>query len=124
MLKFGYMDDEGAFSIQNLRAIKSLANKHIKENRSIMNVIFDSAKNMVKNIISINEEGWAFLAIVLCGLLSIICSKKRRLLLPLFLSVTAAGFYLYLNYIDRIPIQSNFCNMGINSDFFTIQHTK
>lgn len=105
MLKSGYMDDEGAFSLEQLKNIKEISNNYTDTKISYIDIFIDMIISEIANIRAIGDKGIASFAFLLVLFLYLIIMKKRNYFIPFCLMLITLIFYYYLWLIDRTPFR-------------------
>ncbi|MCD8025729.1 MAG: hypothetical protein LUF33_02030 [Clostridiales bacterium] len=120
MLRAGYMDDEGAFTLEKLQQIKDIQPNNILETQYIVSTIKEMFETEIGFIIALGDKGMVCLAFVFVLIPFIIVCKKRNCFIPIFLMVVAFCFYLYLWFFWQSPLQSSICFMGFCNYIFIL----
>ncbi|MBQ7715296.1 MAG: hypothetical protein IJT70_05440 [Clostridia bacterium] len=96
MLRLQYVDDEGAFSYNTLKQIKSIKDNYNVKTRSV----FDTLKNMVVYeagcVFGLEDKGVASVAGALTLMFFLLIMKKRNYFIPVGMIVVTAAIYSFV----------------------------
>lgn len=107
MLGSGYMDDEGAFSLNNLWAIRAITNiSNEKSVSELTNLVLDSAKNEVLNFRGLGDKGILYFFYAIVFIFILVFFKKRYIIVPICFLFIAVPFYLYLWITGKCPFRA------------------
>ena len=106
MLRNGYMDDEGAFSLEKLKAIKEIQSNYNKTEKSVFSVIKNMIVSEIGNIRGIGDKGMALLSFLFILFAMIFVCKKRVYFIPGLLIPVIFAFYSYLWISGKCPFRA------------------
>lgn len=106
MLFLGFMDDEGAFTLENLKAINAIKEKYNAENRTIKTVLSDMATSAIDDFSEFNKKAVLAIAFFAALLAFVLVNKNGRMLIPAALLLTVFALNMYLSYYGRTPLRA------------------
>lgn len=106
LFRSGYMDDEGATTLQVLKGIKQIQGKYNAENRSYTDVLVSMLKSVPTNISGRMEPVLGYFSFGLTTLLMLIFMRKNRLFIPLAIAAAILPFLFYLHLIGKFPYRT------------------
>ncbi len=128
LLDAGFVDEDGAFSLEQLQNIRQIKENNNRKNFSVINAIFSTIKNVGIQIINLTIEGLSVIALGLAFVLYFVFQKKNKYLAPFLIAAAAAVCYLYLGIMGRLVFRvlftiffSAFCYILYMYDFSKIK---
>ena len=106
MLRQGYLDDKGAFSLEKLKEIKSIQQNYNSQNKSYIGILKNMIVDEIGGMRALADKGIALFAFGIIFLSFIILMKKRNYFIPLFLGISVFGFYYYLWFSSKVPYRA------------------
>lgn len=106
MLRAGYMDDQGAFTLENLKQIHSIQQNYNKETKSPVEIIKQMVVSELGNIKAMGDKGIASLGFILVLLAFVVILKKRNYFIPGLFIVVIFAFYSYLWIFSKCPFRA------------------
>ena len=106
MLRQGYLDDKGAFSLEKLKEIKSIQQNYNSQNKSYIGILKNMIVDEIGGMRALADKGIALFAFGIILLSFIILMKKRNYFIPLCLGISVFGFYYYLWFSSKVPYRA------------------
>lgn len=107
LLRKGYMDDEGAFSLEKLSAIANIQTQYNRRNsKSLSSIIKTMIVSELGNMRGIGDKGIACFAVAIIIILFLLIMKKRNYFIPFFLMLITFILYLYLWTTLKVPFRA------------------
>lgn len=106
MLRQGYLDDKGAFSLEKLKEIKSIQQNYNSQNKSYIGILKNMIVDEIGGMRALVDKGIALFAFGIIFLSFIILMKKRNYFIPLCLGISVFGFYYYLWFSSKVPYRA------------------
>lgn len=106
MLRAGYMDDEGAFSLDVLQKIKDVQTQYNNQTKSVIPIIKNMIISELGNIRAIGDKGIACLAFGLVLIAFLVICRKRMYIIPILLICVIFLFYSYLWITGKCPFRA------------------
>lgn len=103
MLRAWYLDDEGAFTLDNLKEIRKIQQNYFSEHRDYVRLVKNMITTELANAKALGDKGVAMFGFGVLVLAFIVVMKKRAYFVPLFLSVVIFGLYIVLWNTERVP---------------------
>lgn len=98
-----YLDDGGAFTLDNLKELKVIRDNYSAKNKNFASLLSLMITEELSNAKALGDKGVALLGYIPIVLIYLILMKKRYYYIPAIFSLTIFGFYLYLWNTDRNP---------------------
>ena len=98
-----YLDDGGAFTLDNLRELKQIRDSYSARNKNYGQLLLKIFSEEFGSIRALGDKGVALIGYAFIALLFLILMKKRYYLMPVGLSLVVFFFYFYLWNTDRNP---------------------
>jgi hypothetical protein len=106
MLRSGYMDDDGAFTLEQLYNIKGIQNKYNAQTNSYTAILKEMIVSEISNIKAIGDKGIACFAFCMVLLLYLLIMRKRKYFIPLLFLGATFVFYYYLWITGKVPFRA------------------
>lgn len=101
MLSAEYMDGGGAFTLDNLNALKKLRLENDSK-RSFVKIIVTMISSEVKKLFTMSSTNILVYSGICILIVYLILAKKKMKLLPIILAAAVSLIYFYLYYLGRI----------------------
>ena len=98
-----YIDDGGAFTLENLKELKEIRDSYSAQNKNYGQLLLRMISDEFGNVRALGDKGVAFIGYAFIAFVFLILLKKRYYLLLIGLSLTIFLFYFYLWNTDRNP---------------------
>lgn len=98
-----YLDDNGAFTLDNLRKLKNLRDNYSSQRKNYGQLLINMITEEFANVRALGDKGVAFIGFVIILLFYLIYMKKKYYIIPFNLCVAIIFLYYYLWSTDRNP---------------------
>lgn len=102
LLKAGFMDEDGAFTTEQLLKIKSIRDNYNKSKFSLIKTIYSTIKNIGISVVFLQISGVTLISFGITFLMYFVFQKKNKFLIPLIMAMTVGAIYLYFNIMGRL----------------------
>lgn len=108
MLRNGYMDDKGGFTLEKLNQIKMIQNnnKPLNSLSSILPTFKNLLLNLYAHLLALDSIGIFYIVFALVTIFYLIYTRKRMVFIPVILWICALLFNFILLLIGRAPFRS------------------
>lgn len=120
MLREWYIDDEGAFTLENLKELKNIQEKYYSENKDYVDIIKNMVVTEIANVRGIGDKGVALFGFCIVLLPFFVIMKKRSYFIPLLFVGSVFAVYLYLWNTGRIPPYRGVYMLWISAEVYLL----
>ena len=109
MLELGYLDDEGAFSLNNLKSIRKITDDSNSKSISLKDVFIIIKDNLyleIFNIRGLGDRGIVYFFFLCIFLVYLLLLKNKRMIVPFFLLLFIIPIYVYLWLTGKAPFRA------------------
>lgn len=131
LLKAGFMDKDGAFSIEQLKNIKQIRDNYNKAQFSIVSSVYNTIRLAGISVVFLHMDGIILGCFGIVFLLYFIFQKKNKYLIPIIMAIAVGAVYLYLNIKGRVVFRVLFsvffagvCYLFYTYDFSRLKEKK
>ncbi|MBQ7740214.1 MAG: hypothetical protein IJT65_03160 [Eubacterium sp.] len=108
MLADGFIDDEGAFSLDTLKQMRLNADKYYSAHSNAAQIMKKSISADLQNFTTLSDKSVIVIEAAVIFIIYIVLNKKQKVILPLTFAGLAAAFYVYLWYYRRFPFRAEY----------------
>ena len=106
MLELGYMDDEGATTLDNLKQIKKIRDKYQSNHADLFSILKSMVVTVPLNIRGFGERAVGYISVGFVCVVFLLFLKKKMYFIPTFLALAVFALSFYLWYNGRTPYRT------------------
>ena len=96
MLRAWYLDDNGAFTLDHLKAIKKIRDEYYTQHKDYFALLKEMVITELSDVKAIGDKGVALFGFAIVLLPFLVTMKKRYYVIPIFLCLIISILYFYL----------------------------
>lgn len=115
-----YLDDSGAFTLTNLKELKTIRDDYSAQNKDCFQLMTKIISNEIGNLRGLGDKGIALFGFIVIISSFFLLMKKQYYYIPVCLSLAIFVFYYYLWNTDRNPPYRAVYMLWISSSIFIL----